>query len=235
MSRLGITTQFRDDIATKRACIEQTLFVDEHAEFCVLGFGNHHGGNSRFEWRAHRDADGNICREADGGVLDAPVPRPRAKNPARADGIFGVCAPIPRGGRRQEGRRMRPCRYRGKVVGVLHYAAALAAEIERVRKLGLRNREKVADPTQNSRPGVWFDHVDPGKNPYEVSIATASPFYSQRSNIEMLLSCCSHDLDQTGGTTSRPSSAWFPSWSSLTMSSLRGIVCSQTRSTETRG
>ena len=68
---------------------------------------------------------------------------------------------------------MRPYRYKGKVVGIRAYERALAVEIERVRKLGLENRRKVADPNKTSRPGVWYDHVDPSFNPYRVSYGAA--------------------------------------------------------------
>ena len=64
---------------------------------------------------------------------------------------------------------MRPMRYKGTVVGMRQYDEELNKEIQRVRKLGLRNRENVADPHTKSRPGVWYDHVDPDQNPYEVS------------------------------------------------------------------
>ena len=177
MSRLAIAIQFRNDIMRRRARLEQTLFVDEHSEFCVLGRGAHHGQSNRWEWCAHRK-DGNICLPGEGGTLDMPVPQPKAKNPARADGIFGVCAPFPSGGRRQEGRRMAPLRYTGKVVGINTYERALKNEIERVRQLGLVNRANIADPDKRSRPGVWHDHVDEGVNPYEVSATTAAAFYN---------------------------------------------------------
>ena len=104
-------------------------------------------------------------------MLDEQIPRPRAKNPARANGLFGVCAPMAGGGRRQVGRRMKPLRYDGMVVGMKQYAVEIEREIERVRKLGLENRENVADPNKRSRPGMWYHHVDPGVNPYFVSDA----------------------------------------------------------------
>ena len=169
-SRFVITTKFRDNLRRGVVCLEQTLFVDEHDEWCVLGAGGHSGNSSRHEWRAHRDAEGNICLPENGGVLDPQVPRPRAKHPARAGGLFGVAATIPRGGRRVEGRRIPPFRYRSRVVGIQAYERALKTEIERVRSLGLRNRANVADPDKRSQKGVWYDHVgDPDVNPYEVS------------------------------------------------------------------
>ena len=114
--------------------------------------------------------DGKICLPQDGGVLDEQVPRPRPKHPGHADGLFGVCAPFESGGRRQKGKRMRPLRYRGFVVGMKAYAVELLKEQERVRQLGLRNRANVADPKKpRARPGVWYKHCDPGVNPYEVS------------------------------------------------------------------
>ena len=67
---------------------------------------------------------------------------------------------------------MRPMRYKGTVVGMRQFDEELNKEIARVRKLGLRNCENVADPHTNSCPGVWYDHVDPDdpdQNPYEVS------------------------------------------------------------------
>ena len=66
---------------------------------------------------------------------------------------------------------MKPLRYRGVVVGMKQYAVELEKEIERVRKKGVKNRKDVANPNKNSRPGVWYDHVDPGVNPYRVSFA----------------------------------------------------------------
>ena len=62
---------------------------------------------------------------------------------------------------------MRPKRYQGLVVGMKTYRAALEAELERVRKLGMANRAKYYDPDTNSTKGVWFAHCDPDKNPYE--------------------------------------------------------------------
>ena len=135
----------------------------------MLGRNGHNGNSDTWEWRAHRNEEGDICLPCDGGVLDPPVACPRAKHPARADGLFGVAATIPVGGRRLEGRRIPPLRYRGRVVGIAAYERALQAEIERVRQLGLRNRENVADPGKNPTRSVWYDHVDDGVNPYEVS------------------------------------------------------------------
>ena len=59
-------------------------------------------------------------------------------------------------------------RYRGKVVGIKAYERGLKAEIERVRQLGLENRERMADPNVNSLKSVWNDHAD-AENLYEVS------------------------------------------------------------------
>ena len=165
ISRHAICSQFREDIATKKVFIDGTLFVDEHSEFCVLGKGGHHGQSSKWEWRAHMK-DGTFCLPDEGGALEAPVLQQKPKNPSRADGIFGVCAPTPLGGRRREGRRMNPFRYKGKVVGVKTYEAALATEIERVRKLGQISRDRVANGETN-RHGLWHDHCDPGVNPYK--------------------------------------------------------------------
>ena len=60
-------------------------------------------------------------------------------------------------------------RYRGRLVGIAAYEQALENELRRVRELGQANRERVADPESNSRPGVWYDHCDDDVNPYEVS------------------------------------------------------------------
>ena len=202
-SRFAICLQFRADITNRTALLEQTLFCDEHTEFCVFGKNAHAGQSNRHEWRAHRDEDGNICLPEDGGVLDDPVPQPKAKNPARADGLFGVCATIPVGGRRREGRRMKPYRYRGKVVGMATYERGLAAEIERVREKGLENRRRIADPNTNSRPGVWHDHCD-AENPYEVSPRRAlCPSFLYRSQLFIVSSLVSA---QTGNRISRRSS-----------------------------
>ena len=64
---------------------------------------------------------------------------------------------------------MKPLRYKGIVVGMKQYVNEIDKEIERVRRLGLQNRKNVANPEKSSRPGVWYDHCDPGVNPYEVS------------------------------------------------------------------
>ena len=54
-ARLAICMQFLDEIFTRKFDVNGTLFLDEHAEFCVLGQGGHHGNSGRYEWRAHRD------------------------------------------------------------------------------------------------------------------------------------------------------------------------------------
>ena len=56
------------------------------------------------------------------------------------------------------------------------YEEELAKEIKRVWKLGVWNRENVADPETNSCPRVWHDHVDPDINPYEVSFLCTANF-----------------------------------------------------------
>ena len=149
-SRLAICKQFKEWIRTRKARLEATLWVDEHSEFCVLGKGAHHGNASRWEWRAPLNEEGQWGLQRDGGVLEPSVPQRKAKNPARADGIFGVCASIPQGGRRRRGRRMRPKRYQGLVVGMKTYSAALEAELEPVRKLGMANQAKYYNPDTNS-------------------------------------------------------------------------------------
>ncbi len=201
-SRLAICGQFLGDLKSGESCLEATLWVDEHTEFCKLGYCAHNVQANRWEWRAHR-LDGNICLPEEGGVLDAKVPQPKPKNPSRADGIFGVCAPIPRGGRRQEGRRMQPFRYKGKVVGMATYERALNAEIERVRQLGLANRDNVADPTKKSTKGVWFDHVDDGVNPYEVSCSLAVAAFQSASS--QTFSFCFYFFSRVSGRTGKTS------------------------------
>ena len=165
VARLAICMQFFADLLARRSELEGTLFVDEHSEFCTLGIDGHHGQASHFEWRMPMK-DGKYSPEEDGGVLEPPTLMRKAKNPQRADGIFGVCAPTPLGGRRREGRRMAPFRYRGKVVGMTAYEKGLKAEIERVRQMGLENRKKREDPDKRSNKGVWLDHCD-DDNPYE--------------------------------------------------------------------
>lgn len=66
---------------------------------------------------------------------------------------------------------MKPLRYHGMVVGMRQYEREIENEIERVKKLGLKNRANVANPKKRSRPGVWYHHVGPGAhpNPYFVS------------------------------------------------------------------
>ena len=93
-----------------------------------------------------------------------------------------MAATIPLGGRRLEGRRIAPFRYRGRVVGIAAYERALAAEVERVRALGKKNRENVADPTKKSTRGAWYDHVNDDVNPYEVSFFVVLAFYLQDSH-----------------------------------------------------
>ena len=61
-------------------------------------------------------------------------------------------------------------------MGIAAYERALRAEIERVRGLGLANRANVADPSKKSTKGVWYDHVDDGVNPYEVSLLVVFVF-----------------------------------------------------------
>ena len=158
VSRLAICLQFANDLATRTRELEGTLFVDEHSEYCILGDKGHHGQANHHEWRAPMK-DGKYCDAAGGGVLEPQIPYRKPKNPARADGIFGVCAPTPLGGRRREGRRMAPCRYRGKVIGMAAYEKALLAEFERVRALGRNAREK-------GTRSVWLDHIHT-INPYE--------------------------------------------------------------------
>ena len=74
-------------------------------------------------------------------------------------------------------------RYRDKVVGIKAYERGLKAEIERVRQLGLENRERMADPNVNSRKSVWHDHAD-AETPYEVS-----PRRARVSRRSCLLTC----------------------------------------------
>ena len=77
---------------------------------------------------------------------------------------------------------MRPLRYRGLVVGMRQFAVELLKEQERVRQLGLKNWANVADPNKKSWPGVWYDHCDPGVNPYQVSSRRTTKFLMQNSN-----------------------------------------------------
>ena len=95
------------------------------------------------EWCAHM-LEGEFCHEQDGGKLEPQNLQRKSKNAARADGIFGVCSPMPPGGRRREGRTITPLCYRGKVTGMVAYNKALTAEIEKVRRCGLENWKKRA-------------------------------------------------------------------------------------------
>ena len=165
VARLAICLQFRADILARRSELEGTLFVDEHSEYCTLGIDMHHGQASHFEWRMHAN-DGKYCKKEDGGVLEPPTLMRKAKFPQRADGIFGVCAPTPLGGRKREGRRMAPFRYKGTVVGMTAFGKGLKAEIVRVQKMGEDNRKNMVDPNKRSSKGVWFDHCE-HDNPYE--------------------------------------------------------------------
>jgi hypothetical protein len=158
VSRLAICEQFVNDLANKTLELEGALFVDEHSEYCILGDKGHHGQANSYEWRAPMK-DGKHCHVESGGQLEPQIPYRKPKNPSRADGIFGVCAPMPLGGRRREGRRMAPCRYTGKVVGMAAYERALNAELERVRGLGRNAREK-------GTRSVWIEHQD-ATNPYK--------------------------------------------------------------------
>jgi hypothetical protein len=158
VSRLAICLQFSNDLATKTLELEGTLFVDEHSEFCILGAKGHHGQANKYEWRAPMK-EGRYCHAEGGGCLEPQVPYRKPKNPSRADGIFGVCSPTPLGGRRREGRRMTPCRYRGKVIGMSAYEKALESEFERVRVLGQNAREK-------GTRSVWMEYIHTA-NPYK--------------------------------------------------------------------
>ena len=140
---------------------------------------------------------------ADGGVLDKQVPQPRPKHPGHANGLFSVCAPFESGGRRQQGKRMRPLRYRGLVVGMRQFAVELLKEQERVRQLGLKNRANVADPNKKSWPRVWYDHCDPGVNPYEVSSWRATTFLIPNTNLPFFSSLATAQ----GGCRSCPRSS----------------------------
>ena len=64
---------------------------------------------------------------------------------------------------------MKPLRYHVMVIRMKQYVLEIEREIERVRKLGLKNWTNIADPKKRSRPGVWYHHVGPGVNPYFVS------------------------------------------------------------------
>ena len=81
------------------------------------------------------------------------------------------------------GKRMRPLRYRGIVVGMRQFEVELLKEQDRVRQKGLKNRKNVANPNKKSRPGVWYNHCDPGVNPYEVSSQHATNFEMQNTNL----------------------------------------------------
>ena len=118
----------------KRYEIEGTVFVNEHSEFCILADTGNHGQGNRHKWRRPLKYS-EYCHPRNGGVLEPPMPCHKPKNPARADGIFGICAPTPPGGCRREGRRMMPCRYRNMIIGMATFAKAQEAEFERVNIL----------------------------------------------------------------------------------------------------
>lgn len=63
---------------------------------------------------------------------------------------------------------MTPFCYRGRVLGIAAHERALAIELQRVRKLGQKNRANVADPEKNSLPGVWYNLHDDDVNLYGV-------------------------------------------------------------------
>lgn len=162
-SRNAILRQFQRDIVRQKTSIHGTLFVDKHSEFCALGKGVHNGQGGKRQWQAPLK-DGKWCDPKDGGELEPVIPRQKPMHPARADGLFGVCTPMVGG--RAEGCKMRPLRYRGKVVGITNWDDALAALEERARKMGRDNREKLKDPFSKSRPGVWLNYTDE-PHPYE--------------------------------------------------------------------
>ena len=158
ITRKALGKQWREDIAKEKSFVEGTLFVDEHSEFCMLGEGAHHGGSGRFEWRAPLK-DGDYCHQDDGGELEPKKVRRKPKNPARADGIFGVCATTPIGGRKLEGRSMVPFRYRKKIIGMAAYDKALKVEFAKVAAMG----EKALAAGTHSPWKVFAK----AKNPYE--------------------------------------------------------------------
>ena len=90
--------------------------------------------------------------------FEPSLSRRKTKKPARANGLFGVCALMVGG--RSDGQLMWPLRYRVKVVGMTTWANTLAAAKERVRTLGRENRDNVLDPEKNLHPGVWHDYAD---------------------------------------------------------------------------
>ena len=159
----AILLQWRQEIRNRIKSIFGTLFVDDHSEFCVLGEGGHHGSISNCQWLAPLK-DGKWCHQKNGGEIEPALPRRKAKKLARADGLFGVCAPMVGG--RPDGRLMRPLRYRGKVVGMTTWNNALEAAEELVRKLGREDRANVLDLEKNSRPGVWHKYADE-RNPFK--------------------------------------------------------------------
>ena len=78
--------------------------------------------------------------------MEQAQPHRKAKHPARADGLFGVCA-LMVGGRAQ-GRTMKPICYRGKVFGMTAWKDVLVAVEELARKKGQDDRKNIADPTK---------------------------------------------------------------------------------------
>ena len=100
-------------------------------------------------------------------MLEQTKPITQPKNAKRADGAFGVCAPIPHG-KQREGRTMTPIRYKGKVVGVAAWHATLQKVIGAARQKGLKSR-KARETNPKARRTVWEAHADadgPG-GPYE--------------------------------------------------------------------
>ena len=98
--------------------------------------------------------------------MESTKPITKPKFPKRADGVFGVCAPVPNG-KPREGRKMRPLRYKGTVVGVVAYFKGMQSCIAAAREIGRVNRRKVKAGT--ARKGCWHDHAEfdgPG-GPYQ--------------------------------------------------------------------
>ena len=91
---------------------------------------------------------------------------------------------------------MRPLHYRGMVVGVAAYRNELEREFECVQKMGHKNRANVADPTKNSRPGVWFDFAE-SKNPYAARFGSAwRDHMPARFNVVSITDLMDHMIDE---------------------------------------
>ena len=125
----GGATPTPDDAGLTPLYTKGIAWWDEHHKKVRLGH------SSKYEGRVARDAQGNPCSPADGGVYPACKPTTSMKYPGEARGCFGVAVVELLSGE-TEGRRMAPFWYTGcTVVGLTRWGKAQKAELARVKSL----------------------------------------------------------------------------------------------------